>query len=159
WAAVVAAATGHDYTDTPGAGAAGGTPFGLIDGLGAQARAGLDPVPELVDFQSHLRGVELAITGERCAGEQALHGQAPAGGASVARRYGIAVAAVAGRNLLSTNVLRASGIQAAYALTDIEPDPAVCMTNAAALLSQLGRRIAGDLDALRRTDARQGVPQ
>ena len=29
-------------------------------------------------------------------------------------------------------------------LTDIEPDPAVCMTNAAPLLSRLGRRIAGD---------------
>jgi glycerate 2-kinase len=159
WAAVVAAGTGHDYADTPGAGAAGGTAFGLMSVLGAQPRAGIDLVLELVDFESHLRGVDLAITGEGCLDEQSLHGKAPIGVASVARRNGIAVAAVTGRNLLSTNALRASSIQAAYALTDIEPDPAVCMTNAAALLSELGRRIAGDLDALDRTDARQGVPQ
>jgi len=159
WAAVVAAATGHNYADTPGAGAAGGTAFGLMSVLGAQPRAGIELVLELVDFESHLHGVDLVITGEGCLDEQSLHGKAPVGVAASARRNGIAVAAVAGRNLLSTNVLRAHGIQAAYALTDIEPDPAVCMTNAAALLSRLGRRIAGDLDALRRTDARQGVPQ
>jgi len=76
--------------------------------------------------------------------EQSLHGKAPVGVASVARRNGTAVAAVAGRNLLSANALRAYGIQAACALTDIEPDPAVCMSNAAALLNRLGRRIAGD---------------
>ena len=106
-----------------------------------------------------MRGVDLVITGEGCLDEQSLHGKAPVGVASVARRNGTAVVAVAGRNLLSANTLRASGIHAAYALTDIEPDPAVCMINAAALLGQLGRRIAGDLDALRRTNARQEVPQ
>ena len=159
WAAVAAAATGHDHAGTPGAGAAGGTAFGLMSVLGAQPRPGIDLVLELVDFESHLRGVDLVITGEGCLDEQSLHGKAPVGVASAARRDGIVVVAVSGRNLLSTNALRASGIQAAYALTDIEPDPAVCMTNAAALLSRLGRRIAGDLDALRRTDARQGVPQ
>ena len=116
-------------------------------------------VLELVDFESHMRGVDLVIMGEGCLDEQSLHGKAPVGVASVARRNGTAVAAVAGRNLLSANTLRASGIHAAYALTDLEPDPAVCMINAAALLGQLGRRIAGDLDALRRTNARQEVPQ
>ena len=105
-----------------------------------------------------MRGVDLVIMGEGCLDEQSLHGKAPVGVASVARRNGTAVAAVAGRNLLSANTLRASG-HAAYALTDIEPDPAVCMINAAALLGQLGRRIAGDLDALRRTNAGQGVAQ
>jgi glycerate 2-kinase len=159
WAAVVAAATGHDYAGTPGAGAAGGTAFGLMSVLRAQPRAGIDLVLELVDFESHMRGVDLVITGEGCLDEQSLHGKAPVGVATVARRNGTAVAAVAGRNLLSANTLRASGIHAAYALTDIEPDPAVCMINAAALLGQLGRRIAGDLDALRRTNAGQGVAQ
>jgi glycerate kinase len=157
WAAVVAAASGHDYAGIPGAGAAGGTAFGLMSVLGAQPRAGIDLVLELVDFESHLHGVDLVITGEGCLDEQSLRGKAPVGVATVARRNGIAVVAVAGRNLLSTNVLRASGIQAAYALTDIEPDPAVCMSNAAALLCRLGRRIATDFDALRRTDARQGA--
>jgi len=102
-----------------------------------------------------MRGVDLVITGEGCLDEQSLYGKAPVGVASAASRNGIAVAAVAGRNLLSTKILRAYGIQAAYALTDIEPDPAVCMINAAALLGQLGRRVAGDLAALRRTNAGQ----
>jgi glycerate 2-kinase len=158
WAELVAAATGQDDAGSPGAGAAGGTAFGLMSVLRAQARPGIELVLDLVDFESHLRDVDVVITGEGCLDEQSLHGKAPVGVASTAHRHGIPVFAVAGRNLLSTNALHDAGIRAAYALTDIEPDPAVCMANAEALLNQLGRRIAGDLDALPHSNARQGVP-
>jgi glycerate kinase len=149
WAEVVAAAVGHDHAPTPGAGAAGGTAFGLLSVLGAQPRPGIDLVLELVDFEAHLRGVDLVITGEGSLDEQSLHGKAPVGVASVARRSGVPVSAVAGRNLLSGTVLRQHGIQAAYALTEIEPDVAACMANAAALLGRLAQRIADDLEYTR----------
>jgi glycerate 2-kinase len=157
WAEVVAAATGEDNADSPGAGAAGGTAFGLMSVLRAQARTGIELVLDLVDFESHLRDADVVITGEGSLDQQSLHGKAPVGVASAAHRYGIPVIAVAGRNVLSTNDLRDAGIGAAYALADIEPDQSKCMSNAAALLTRLGRTIAGDLDALRRTEDGQGA--
>ena len=75
---------------------------------------------------------------------QKLQEKAPAGVAAAARRAGVPVVAVAGRNLLSTTELRDAGVSAAYALLDIQPDPAVCMTDAARLLHTLAGRIARD---------------
>jgi glycerate kinase len=50
--------------------------------------------------------------------------------------------AVAGRSLLTEERLRESGIAAAYPLTDLEPDTARSIANAAPLLRQVGKRIA-----------------
>ena len=47
-----------------------------------------------------------------------------------------------GRNLLDAERLRAAGIAAAYALTDLEPDPQRCIDEAGPLLERLGERIA-----------------
>lgn len=157
WANVVSAATGRDCAAVPGAGAAGGTAFGLLSVLGAETRPGIELVLELIDFETHLRGVDLVVTGEGCLDEQSLHGKAPVGVASAARRAGIPVTAVSGRNTLSHRALHDAGIAAAYALTDLEPDPAVCMRDAAALLGRLGRQLAHDLAEHPRIPIRSGA--
>jgi glycerate kinase len=54
------------------------------------------------------------------------------------------VVAVAGRSLLSPADLERAGILAAYALTDLEPDPDRCMTEAGPLLERLAVKIATD---------------
>jgi glycerate kinase len=54
------------------------------------------------------------------------------------------VVAVCGRTTLSASDLKAAGIEAAYALTDIEPDPARCMAEAGPLLERLAARIAAE---------------
>jgi glycerate 2-kinase len=148
WGEVVRDAVGRDLVDTPGAGAAGGTGFGLMAVLGARPRPGIDLVLHFVGFETHLADADLVITGEGRLDEQTLHGKAPAGVASAAARRGIPVVAVAGSSLLDTERLHRAGFKAAYTLADIEPDPRVCMAEAAALLRQLGRRIAEE----------QGVP-
>ena len=51
------------------------------------------------------------------------------------------VVAVCGRSLLSAQQAADSGIERVYALTDLEPDPAVCMRDAAALLIDLAERV------------------
>ena len=76
--------------------------------------------------------------------EQTLRGKAPAGVAAAARAAGIPVVAVAGRCLLEPAALREAGIQRAYALSDLEPDPARSMADAGPLLEQVARRIAAD---------------
>ncbi|NMD58076.1 MULTISPECIES: glycerate kinase [Tsukamurella] len=142
WADVVAEATGTDLRGTPGAGAAGGTGFGAMAVLGAAARPGVDIVLELADFARKVAAADLVVTGEGSLDEQSLHGKAPVGVASAARAAGVPVIAVAGRSALSAEQVRAAGFQRALTLSDIEPDPARSIANAADLLRRVGRTIA-----------------
>ncbi len=136
--------SGHPAADVPGAGAAGGVGFAALAVLRAEARPGIDLLLELTGFTLQLPGARLVITGEGSLDSQTLRGKAPAGVAAAARRAGVPVVAVAGRNLLRRNELNDAGVSAAYALLDIEPDPDRCMTNAASLLQNLAGRIARD---------------
>ncbi|HET8602688.1 MAG TPA: glycerate kinase [Marmoricola sp.] len=142
WAAVVAAATGADHRDAPGAGAAGGVGFAAIALLGAELRPGIDLVLELTGFHDRLAHADLVVTGEGALDTQTLHGKAPAGVADAARAAGVPVVAVCGRNTLPPALLRDAGITAAYALLDLEPDLGRCLTHGADLLRVLGAQIA-----------------
>jgi glycerate kinase len=144
WAAVVAAAVGKDWSQTPGAGAAGGVGFAALAVLGARFRPGIDVVLELTGLESLLAGADLVITGEGSLDAQSLAGKAPVGVARAAARHGVPVVAVAGRNMLTAAELAAAGITAVYPLTDLEPDPARCHAEASGLLRQVGRMIARD---------------
>ncbi|MBJ8344649.1 glycerate kinase [Antrihabitans sp. YC2-6] len=151
WAHVVADAVGRDESETPGAGAAGGTGLALFAALSAVPRPGIELVLELVDFESRLAEADLVITGEGCLDAQTLHGKAPAGVAAAARRRGTPVLAVAGRSLLDDEQLHRAGIAAAYTLSDLEPDPQTSIANAAALLRELGPRIVEETEHTRST--------
>ncbi|MEU0267301.1 glycerate kinase [Nocardioides sp. NPDC006303] len=144
WASLVASFTGTDLRGRPGAGAAGGGGFAALALLGAELRSGIELVLELVDFAAGLDGAHLVVTGEGALDEQTLNGKAPAGVAAAAARAGVPVVAVCGVNHLDHDRLRAAGIGAAYALTDIEPDRQRCLTEGAALLEQIAERIAAD---------------
>jgi glycerate kinase len=144
WAAVVAAAVGEDWSQKPGAGAAGGVGFAALAVLGARMRPGIDVVLELTGFASRLAGADLVITGEGSLDGQSLAGKAPVGVARAAGRLGVPVVAVAGRNTLTADELAAAGIAAVYPLTDLEPDSERCHAEAAGLLGRVGQMIARD---------------
>jgi len=130
--------------DRPGAGAAGGVGYAAMAVLGAELEPGIGLILDLVRFADHLPGADLVVTGEGSLDEQTLHGKAPAGVAAAAAKAGIPVVTVSGRLQLDRAQLRAAGIEAAYALTDLEPDPARCMADAAALLERLAAKLAAD---------------
>jgi glycerate 2-kinase len=132
------------WAGQPGAGAAGGLGFAALAFLGARTRPGIGLMLELISFADRLPGARLVVTGEGSLDEQTLHGKAPAGVAAAAGAAGVPVVAVAGRNTLPPHRLRAAGIAAAYALTDIEPDPARSRANAGPLLERAAARIASD---------------
>lgn len=142
WAHVVTEAVGRDYADHPGAGAAGGTGFAALAVLDAELRPGIELILELLRFDEAVAGADLVVTGEGSLDEQSLAGKAPIGVAQATARVGVGVVAVAGRSQLSADRLGAAGIQAAYPLADLEPDPARSIANAAVLLRQVGRIIA-----------------
>lgn len=130
--------------DERGAGAAGGVGYACLVALAAVRRPGIDVVLDLAAFSRHLAEADLVVTGEGSIDAQTLHGKAPAGVAGRARAAGVPVVAVAGRCLLEPDELRAAGIDAGYALTDLEPDVRTCMREPGPLLQRLGRRIAQD---------------
>jgi glycerate kinase len=145
WADIVDDVTGRDDRHHPGAGAAGGVGFGAVAVLGASIRSGIDLLLDLVGFDAALERLtpdDLVVTGEGSLDEQTLHGKAPAGVAAAAAARGIPVVAVCGRTTLDPERLRGAGIAAAYALSDIEPDPQRCFDEAAPLLERLGERLA-----------------
>ncbi|WP_067674424.1 glycerate kinase [Nocardia miyunensis] len=142
WSHLVAQRTGHDTSDRPGAGAAGGIGFAAIAVLGARRSGGIDVMLDLVGFDRGLEGANLVVTGEGSLDEQTLHGKAPAGVAARAAKAEVRTIAVAGRLLLDETQLRAAGFAAAYPLTALEPDLRRCQDEAAGLLQRLGELIA-----------------
>jgi glycerate 2-kinase len=142
WADVVAATTGADLRDAPGAGAAGGVGFAVMAVLGGRLEPGIDLLLDLLDFDSHLHDVDLVVVGEGSLDEQSLRGKAPVGVARRARAAGARVVAVCGRCEVDDASLERAGIARAYALTDLESDPRRCMSEAAVLTEALGRVLA-----------------
>jgi len=143
---------GHPAAAAAGAGAAGGVGFAALAVLSATAEPGIDLFLELTGFHRHLPGTDVVITGEGRLDEQTLHGKAPAGVAAAARIADIPVIAVAGRSELTDAQLASSGITAAYALLDIEPDLTRCLTEPGALLEHLAAdRIIPDIARIGRT--------
>ncbi|WP_406483742.1 glycerate kinase [Streptomyces platensis] len=147
YAEVLARAVGPEAAEhalAPGAGAAGGIGFGALVGLDAAFRPGIDVMLDVLGFAPALAQATFVITGEGSLDAQTLHGKAPAGVAAAARAAGLDVVAVCGRLQLPQEALAAAGIRRAYALTDLEPDPARCMAEAGPLLERAAERLARD---------------
>lgn len=137
WADVVTGVSGQDLRAEPGAGAAGGVGYAARAVLGAHLRPGIDIVLDLVGLDAALAGCDLVITGEGSIDAQTVLGKAPAGVARRAAAHGIPVVAVCGRRRLTDAQLAASGFAGVYALTDLEPDPTICVARAGELLERL----------------------
>ncbi|WP_248965276.1 glycerate kinase [Sphaerisporangium perillae] len=142
WADVAERELGVQARDDPGAGAAGGVGFAAMAFLGARIRPGIHLLLDLLGFAGRLSGARLVVTGEGSLDAQTLRGKAPAGVAEAAGRAGVPVVAVCGRRALSDDQLHAAGIQAAFALTDIEDDVRRCMEEAGPLLERLATTLA-----------------
>ncbi|MFF8828236.1 glycerate kinase [Streptomyces sp. NPDC015131] len=147
FAAVLAESVGPraaELAESPGAGAAGGIGYGALVALGAGFRPGIEVMLDVLGFGPALSRATLVITGEGSLDEQTLHGKAPAGVAAAARKAGIEVVAVCGRLALPPEALGRAGIRRAYALAELEPDPAKSMAGAGPLLERQAANIARD---------------
>ena len=96
FAQVVKRDTGRDVLDVPGAGAAGGLGAGLIAFAGAEIQSGIDMVCQVLDFDSHLAGADLVITGEGRADRSTVFDKAPVGVARHAKAHGVPTVLLAG---------------------------------------------------------------
>lgn len=142
WADVVAAATGADRRDEPGAGAAGGVGFAAAAALGAKLRPGVTLVLDLVGFADAVAGADLVVTGEGSLDEQTLRGKAPVGVAAAAKAAHVPTVAVAGRCSLDEQSLRRAGFDGIYTLVDEAKHPDESFLSAGRLLRAIGARLA-----------------
>ncbi len=93
---VVAQTIGHDYRNTPGAGAAGGLGFALHAFLGARMEPGVRLIARECGLNELLTGAKLCMTGEGKIDLQTLHGKTVDGVAKIAQERGVPVIAFAG---------------------------------------------------------------
>jgi glycerate kinase len=100
WADALEAATGRRERHTPGAGAAGGTVFGLAclrDRFGSfEIVPGIDLVMEAAGFDGKLAGADLVLTGEGRIDAQTAFGKTALGVARRAAAAGVPCVAVGG---------------------------------------------------------------
>jgi len=107
---VVDQSTGKDFSNTPGAGAAGGLGFGLLAFCGAKIEPGVETILDLIHIDKHLKIVDCVITGEGRMDNQSLYGKAPVGIAARAKKYGLPVIAIVGSREISLDEASKAGI-------------------------------------------------
>jgi len=127
---------------TPGAGAAGGTGFGLL-AWGARLVPGSAAVAELVGLDAAVAAASVVLTGEGSYDGQSAAGKVPAHVGAVAASAGVPVALVAGRIATDADT---SAFAATASLSDLAGSGAAAMADAAHWLEQAGARIARELD-------------
>lgn len=131
-----------DVRDEPGSGAAGGLGFAAKAFFGAQFRAGVEVVAELVGLSEAVKGADLVITGEGRFDAQTLRGKTPFGVARIAQAHGVPVVVLAGTLGEGYQALYAHGIHAAFALTNGPMSLEDACAQAAQLLTDRARNIA-----------------
>ena len=107
---------GRDFSQVPGAGAAGGMGAGALAFLGAVLRPGIQTVMELTGFDARLEQADLVITGEGKVDEQTLYGKLILGITRKAAARQIPVLAFCGTLEATPAQIQAIGLQAAFSL-------------------------------------------
>jgi glycerate kinase len=139
------AATGRQERDTPGAGAAGGTGFGLLC-LRERFRSlelvpGVEVVMDAADLEGKLARADLVITGEGRIDAQTAFGKTALGVAGAARAAGVPCIAVGG-GVTPEGVEALAGLAIVVPATEQPTTLEVAMASGAAPLLRLGERLA-----------------
>jgi glycerate 2-kinase len=137
----------------PGAGAAGGTGFGLL-AWGAHARPGADSVAELIGLSALLADADLVVTGEGRFDAQTAGGKVPQLVSTRAGRAGAAIALAAGLIEAPT-----PGYVLAVSLTDLAGSSARAREDAPGWLTRAGVELAREWDAVSSPSSTNRTPR
>ncbi len=117
YARVTSDYVGVDYTNFPGAGAAGGIGFAFKSYLNADLIPGIELIMGAINLQEKVKGADVVITGEGRLDIQTSMGKAPIGVAKLAKKYGAKVIAFAGSVSNDAKKCNESGIDAYFPIT------------------------------------------
>lgn len=88
---------GKRFSETPGAGAAGGLGFAFLFGLeNVELKSGIDIVLNAIQLDKELKNADIVVTGEGRLDGQSAMGKVPVGVAKAGRKNGCKVIALAG---------------------------------------------------------------
>ena len=87
---------GTDPDQIPGSGAAGGLGAALLILAGGTLKSGIEAILDLIDFDSHLDGVSLVVTGEGRTDWQSCFGKVMQGVGMRCKKKGISAVALSG---------------------------------------------------------------
>lgn len=111
-------AIGHDVSEYPGAGAAGGVGYMAKAILNAELIPGIDVVMSQVGFLNLIDDADLVITGEGRLDGQSLAGKTPIGISRCASKLNVPVIVIAGQLGHDWRSSYEHGVTAAFSLTD-----------------------------------------
>lgn len=131
-----------DVAQQPGAGAAGGLGAGLIAFAGAVLERGVELVVEATRLGQHMKGADLAVTGEGRVDFQTAFGKTPSGVAAVARRAGVPVVAIGGGLADDAGGVFEHGIDGLESATPNAMDLDVAIGKSRQYLQDAGERVA-----------------
>ncbi len=140
YAQIIEQDLGLSVRDIPGAGAAGGLGAGLMAFLHTILRPGAQIVLEAVHLEERVRTADLVITAEGQIDAQTAYGKSVGAVASMAKRYGLPVLALAGSLGDHYQVVYELGVDAVVALPSSPMTLAYAMENAARLTSDAAER-------------------
>ena len=115
-ASVIHRHLGADIVNLPGAGAAGGMGGGCVAFLGAALKPGIEAILDLVEFDSHLNGADLVITGEGRIDSQSFRGKVISGITRRTRAKSIPVIAIVGSIDQSASAAYDLGVTALFGI-------------------------------------------
>lgn len=143
---------GHNYANSPGAGAAGGLGFAFLSYLNATLTPGVDLILNAVGLEQDLSAFAqnddvplIIVTGEGRLDHQTAMGKAPVGVARLAKKYNVKVIAFAGSVTKNANACNDAGIDAFFPIlreiTTLENamKPDIAQENLAATAEQVFR--------------------
>lgn len=105
---------GVDNAKAAGAGAAGGLGYAFLSYLQGELQPGIELVMEAVDMEQAIQQADLVFTGEGRLDRQSAMGKAPVGVATLAKKYGVNVIALAGSVTDDAAICNERGIDAFF---------------------------------------------
>ncbi len=142
---LVDAAVGRAVSETPGCGAGGGLPLGLLAFTPARLCSGIDAVLDTLDFDARLPGALAVIGGEGRTDGQSACGKAIAGIARRAQKWEVPVWVLSGSlkcDDAALDALEAAGVRGVMSILDAPCSLAEAMAEAAPRLERAANRLA-----------------
>ena len=132
---------GTDYSNIPGAGAAGGLGAGLMAFCKAEIVPGFELISQLTDLENHIQTASLVFTAEGKIDAQTAFGKTISGVAQLGKKYQVPVIALAGMVEGNLSELFGQGLTSAFAIANRPMSLEESKTNAAQLLASTSEQI------------------
>ena len=121
---------GHDNSDYPGAGAAGGVGFALKTFLGANLLSGWRVMFDFMDIEAKIEEADIIITGEGRVDGQSISGKLFDGVVTLALKHKKRLWVICGENLLTDRELERIGVEHLFSVAQFEPSKDKAIANA-----------------------------